>query len=554
MSTQNFHPNFFTFPNGFDRSGPTKPAPRSQVFDDPQLPVSGDLPPYELSEMFASTVVFNHQIPPNFRWAAQPQLPSPGMLAGEKNLSEDNFNNTVARDHQFLGNSITQLFGMNSQSRGFHSDSGFAGGEDSPVQFTWLPATTHEEGETQKEIQGLSLTLSSQLGSAKFEDLRVGNSGLVLNNQGFGIGAPFSPYGSKNFAADHRNGQVLVGFGPGSMETGNYYGLRNSRYVKAAQELLDEICCVGRGQFKEISRLKKNHNSNTDSSGNNIASSSSSRDQHPQPPLSSADKAECQRRKVKLQAMLDEVETRYRHYCEKMQAMVNSFDSVMGFGSARAYTALAQRAMSRHFRCVKNAVTAQLKLTCEMLGERDVTGNSGLTKGDTPRLKLLDQRLRHQKSMNHMGMMELEAWRPHRGLPERSVNILRAWLFEHFLNPYPTEADKHLLSRQTGLSKNQVSNWFINARVRLWKPMVEEMYDQESKEEQANSNTASKADDKCSEASVSAQTPTTAAPPPPATKKMHQKTTHRHWVSPEAATMLTGASTGITNAACRTGG
>lgn len=30
---------------------------------------------------------------------------------------------------------------------------------------------------------------------------------------------------------------------------------------------------------------------------------------------------------------------------------------------------------------------------------------------------------------------------------------------------------------------DQVSNWFINARVRLWKPMVEEMYQQESKEE-----------------------------------------------------------------------
>ena len=29
---------------------------------------------------------------------------------------------------------------------------------------------------------------------------------------------------------------------------------------------------------------------------------------------------------------------------------------------------------------------------------------------------------------------------------------------------------------------SQVSNWFINARVRLWKPMIEEMYQQESKE------------------------------------------------------------------------
>lgn len=32
------------------------------------------------------------------------------------------------------------------------------------------------------------------------------------------------------------------------------------------------------------------------------------------------------------------------------------------------------------------------------------------------------------------------------------------------------------------VGKKQVSNWFINARVRLWKPMVEEMYLEETKE------------------------------------------------------------------------
>lgn len=32
----------------------------------------------------------------------------------------------------------------------------------------------------------------------------------------------------------------------------------------------------------------------------------------------------------------------------------------------------------------------------------------------------------------------------------------------------------------------QVSNWFINARVRLWKPMVEEMYVEETKEHEHN--------------------------------------------------------------------
>lgn len=119
-----------------------------------------------------------------------------------------------------------------------------------------------------------------------------------------------------------------------------------------------------------------------------------------------------------------------------MQAMVNSFDSVIGYGAAAPYTALAQKAMSRHFRCIKDAIVAQLKQTCKYLGEKDVTGTSGLTKGETPRLKVLDQKLRQQKALHQMGMLDSDAWRPQRGLPERSVNVLRAWLFEHFLHPY----------------------------------------------------------------------------------------------------------------------
>lgn len=130
-----------------------------------------------------------------------------------------------------------------------------------------------------------------------------------------------------------------------------------------------------------------------------------------------------------------QVDRRYNHYCEQMQMVVNSFDMVMGFGAAVPYTSLAQKAMSRHFRCLKDAIAAQLKHSCEILGEKDAT-TSGVTKGETPRLRVLDQSLRQQRAFHQMGMMEQEAWRPQRGLPERSVNILRAWLFEHFLHPY----------------------------------------------------------------------------------------------------------------------
>ncbi|VAI77512.1 unnamed protein product [Triticum turgidum subsp. durum] len=71
-----------------------------------------------------------------------------------------------------------------------------------------------------------------------------------------------------------------------------------------------------------------------------------------------------------------------------------------------------------------------------------------------------------------------QSWRPQRGLPEKSVAVLKAWMFENFLRPYPKDHEKDMLAARSGLSRSQVSNWFINARVRLWKPMIEEMYEE----------------------------------------------------------------------------
>lgn len=382
---------------------------------------------------------------------------------------------------------------------------------ETPSQFTWVPGSSSGEDNSTRigrvvDGQGLSLSLSRNFeAAAKLEDLRIGNGEIYLhNNQGLLVPINNNNNNNNNHHHHHQllhsgvimdhpppplpphtstgHHQIHVGYAASSPRISN--ALRNSRYVKATQELLEEFCCVGRGNFKN-QRVKKfdddqNPNSNSESEDHR----GPSKDNHP--PLSAAERSEYQRRKIKLLSMLDEVDARYTRYCEQMQAMVNSFDSVIGYGAAAPYTSLAQKAMSRHFRCIKDAIVGQLKQTCKYLGEKDVTGTSGLTKGETPRLKMLDQKLRQQKALHQMGMLDSDAWRPQRGLPERSVNVLRAWLFEHFLHPYPSEADKHLLSRQTGLSKNQVSNWFINARVRLWKPMVEEMYQQETKEEETD--------------------------------------------------------------------
>ncbi|KAJ6712514.1 HOMEOBOX PROTEIN BEL1-like protein [Salix purpurea] len=251
------------------------------------------------------------------------------------------------------------------------------------------------------------------------------------------------------------------------------FQLRSSKFMGPAQDLLNEFCSLGTKQGDELKqKFHKPKQWDDDQNG------SSSR----KPPLQSLEFIELQKRKTKLLSMLEEVDRRYRHYRDQMKAVVSSFEAVAGTGAASVYSSLASKAMSRHFRCLRDGIVAQIHAAQKATGEKDPVA-PGTTRGETPRLKVLDQALRQQRAFQQMSMMESHPWRPQRGLPERSVSVLRAWLFEHFLHPYPSDVDKHILARQTGLSRSQVSNWFINARVRLWKPMVEEMYLEETKEQ-----------------------------------------------------------------------
>ncbi|KAF7845443.1 BEL1-like homeodomain protein 9 [Senna tora] len=178
---------------------------------------------------------------------------------------------------------------------------------------------------------------------------------------------------------------------------------------------------------------------------------------------------------------ITQVFRRYRQYYQQMQAVITSFEYVAGLGNAAPYACLAIKSMSKHFRCLKNAITDQLHFTKN--AHLNIISNSKDESplGNSDRAPYNQVPVRNPEFLNHQPV-----WRPQRGLPERAVTVLKAWLFEHFLHPYPTDSDKQMLAKQTGLSRSQVSNWFINARVRLWKPMVEEIHMLETRQAQKN--------------------------------------------------------------------
>ncbi|KAK9713895.1 hypothetical protein RND81_06G057700 [Saponaria officinalis] len=250
------------------------------------------------------------------------------------------------------------------------------------------------------------------------------------------------------------------------------FPVSNSVYLKPAQSILEEVIDLG-SKNVELSEVKRLF-----LSGRGICNEL--RAELLSNGLLSSDKHELQVKLSKLISLLEQVEGRYDEYCHRMEDLISSFEVVAGEGAAKCYTCLALQAMCRHFCSLRDAIITQIKLVRKKLSPELPNLGTGLSH-----LSFLDQEGRNSNSrlsLQQIGLIQgthRQAWRPIRGLPETSVAILRAWLFEHFLHPYPNDSEKLTLASQTGLSKNQVSNWFINARVRLWKPMIEEMYKEE---------------------------------------------------------------------------
>ncbi|CAN6471569.1 unnamed protein product [Victoria cruziana] len=353
--------------------------------------------------------------------------------------------------------------------------------------------------------QNLAPTVASVYGMSRHEkqkqDHCVGSFGDYCSFQKDSAGLIYGP----SVSGIHKNPVPLGPF------TGYASVLKNSKFLKPAQQLLDEFCNVGKvkvalagvrdGGCAGSLQSSKGHVELDGSCGGSgvscdapaagvvnppcISSTSSvypsSAAGLPEPgnnnPISSvADRNEHRKKKTRLVSMLDEVYRRYRHYYRQLQMVVTSFESVAGLSNAAPYTSMALKSMSKHFRYLKNAINDQLKFTCKLLGE-DCFSPGAAVRDEISGLRLEAQ----QQHGGGEGASVVEphpqhVWRPQRGLPERAVTVLRAWLFEHFLHPYPTDTDKQMLARQTGLTRNQVSNWFINARVRLWKPLVEEIH------------------------------------------------------------------------------
>ncbi|XP_018490607.1 BEL1-like homeodomain protein 10 [Raphanus sativus] len=357
-----------------------------------------------------------------------------------------------------------------------------------------LNGTVSSSDQSFHDGQGLSLTLGNQISLPSFhhhQQYHHHQLGFTPNNPSISV-KETPPFNLEEEKSKEMMSSLLLlcqsnpssGYAAGLYNNYRYNetsggfmmsSVLRSRYLKPAQSLLEEMVSVK----KEMrNKKKKGQDFNNDSTKDTESGELST--------------TELQNKKNKLLAMVDEVDKRYNQYYHQMEALASSFEIVAGFGASKPYTSVALNKISRSFRSLRDTIEEQIQIVREKLGEKgggelsldEQQQQQGGGGGERiPRLRYLDQRLRQQRAFHQQIGMVRPSWRPQRGLPENSVSALRAWLFEHFLHPYPKDSEKMMLAKQTGLSKNQVANWFINARVRLWKPMIEDIYKQEFSDE-----------------------------------------------------------------------
>lgn len=74
-------------------------------------------------------------------------------------------------------------------------------------------------------------------------------------------------------------------------------------------------------------------------------------------------------------------------------------------------------------------------------------------------------------------------------LPTHVVEYLKAWLMDHMHHPYPTDQEKAEMMLKTGIDVKRLNNWFVNNRIRYWKPRMEAIQRQQNQRKESTIST-----------------------------------------------------------------
>lgn len=101
-----------------------------------------------------------------------------------------------------------------------------------------------------------------------------------------------------------------------------------------------------------------------------------------------------------------------------------------------AFHAVTELDPNLHARFVLPTISFMYKNLRERISSHILAVGAHLDEGETREDKTLETGfLQKQWALQQLSKKDHQFWRPQRGLPERSVSVLRAWMFQNFLHP-----------------------------------------------------------------------------------------------------------------------
>ncbi|KAI3882281.1 hypothetical protein MKX03_031813 [Papaver bracteatum] len=266
--------------------------------------------------------------------------------------------------------------------------------------------------------------------------------------------------------------------------SGSQESSSGSDYLQVLQQILADVASFSLGGYEngKASSERSNMGAKTSGSSNcraekgkkGMFSRGPNPNEFPYPPVESScrdqpvvtlERREVESRKDKLLNLLQLVDRKYNECMDEIHTVISAFRAATEL-DAQIYTRFTLHTVSSAYKNLRDRIANQILINQDCLSRQSVKEDPSLESSF----------IQNQWALQQLKRKGHHLWRPQRGLPEKSVSVLRAWMFQNFLHPYPNDAEKHLLSIRSGLTRSQVSNWFINARVRLWKPMIEAMH------------------------------------------------------------------------------
>ncbi|KAL6603919.1 hypothetical protein ACP70R_044280 [Stipagrostis hirtigluma subsp. patula] len=152
--------------------------------------------------------------------------------------------------------------------------------------------------------------------------------------------------------------------------------------------------------------------------------------------------------------LLQLVDQRCNQCLDEIQSAASKYGSMVrpGGGGGGLSAPFAHRAVSAMHRRLRARIIGEMAAATRR-AEPSSSSSSSLADRERSWESAFIQK---HWALRQLRRGDQQSWRPQRGLPEKSVAVLKAWMFENFLRPYPKDNEKEMLAARSGLSRSQV--------------------------------------------------------------------------------------------------